>query len=272
MSQGGGLHFTDVTVCYGRRPAVHHVSGALPCGSLGAIVGPNGAGKSTLLKAVLGWLPLTTGSITLGGCPATHALHRMAYLHQQDATSAGFPVTVEEVVAMGRYPRVGWWRGFSAEDLGAVEHALVEMHLDGLRTRPFGQLSGGQRQRTLLARALATGADVFLLDEPLTGLDLPSQHDLLERLAAWAGRGRLVAVVLHDLELARRWCSHALLLSNHRVACGPVAEALCDTNLEAAFGRRLRGTEMPEEDCPRVGDPPTIDLKGGLVRSGWRRP
>lgn len=271
MTHHDSLRFSDVTVCYGRHPAVHHVSGELPCGSLGAIVGPNGAGKSTLLKAVLGWMPLTTGSITLGGRPVPESLHRIAYLHQQDATSAGFPITVAEVVAMGRYPRVGWWRGFSADDHAAVENALREMNLDELRARPFSQLSGGQRQRTLLARALATGADVFLLDEPLTGLDLPSQHDLLERLAAWAARGRLVAVVLHDLGLARRWCSHALLLSNHRIACGPVAETLCDANLEVAFGRVLHGAEMPEKDCPRIGDPPKVDLKGGLMRSGWRK-
>jgi ABC-type Mn2+/Zn2+ transport system ATPase subunit len=270
MSHHDMLRFDDVTVCYGRRPAVHHLTGELPCGSLGAIVGPNGAGKSTLLKAVLGWLPLTTGTITLSGRPVPESLHRIAYLHQQDASSAGFPVTVAEVVAMGRYPRLGLWRGFGAEDHAAVDAALAEMNLGELRTRPYSQLSGGQRQRTLLARALATGADVFLLDEPLTGLDLPSQHDLLERLAAWAERGRLVAVVLHDLGLARRWCSHALVLSTHRVACGPISAALCDANLQAAFGRILRGAEMPEPDCERSGDPPHLTI-GQPLRT-WKAP
>ncbi|MCK6489744.1 MAG: ABC transporter ATP-binding protein [Planctomycetes bacterium] len=240
---GGTLAFADVTVCYRRLPAIHHVTCALPLDGLVAVVGPNGAGKSTLLKALLGFLPLTTGSITLDGAPLAACAGRFAYLAQADASAAGFPITVEEVVAQGRYQRLGAFRGFAAADRAAVEQAIAELSLEPLRRRPFAQLSGGQRQRTLLARAVATGADIFLLDEPLTGLDAPSQHDLLARLAGWRGQRRLVLAVLHDLVAARRWCARALVLDRHLVACGEAATALAPAVLAEAFGRALPTAE-----------------------------
>ena len=235
------LHCHDVTVCHGRVPAVHHIDCHFGCGQFVAVVGPNGAGKSTFLKAVVGWLPLTTGSIEVGGVAATRCLQRIAYLSQQDQLDARFPATVQEVVSVGRYPRLGWWRGFRIADHKAVIGAMREMGIDHLADRPVAALSGGQRHRVLLARALASGADVFLLDEPLAGLDQPGQHDLMERLASWRQRDRLVLAVLHDLDAARRWCSHALVLDRHLVAAGPVAEALAGPVLTRAFHRAIDG-------------------------------
>lgn len=237
------LELDDVTVCYRRHPAIHHVTCSLPLDGLVAVVGPNGAGKSTLLKALLGFLPLTTGAIHVGGAPLGACAGRFAYLAQNEATASGFPITVAEVVAQGRYQRLGAFRGFTGADRAAVEQAIAELGLEPLRRRPFAQLSGGQRQRTLLARAVATGADIFLLDEPLTGLDAPSQHDLLERLSSWRGHGRLVLAVLHDLVAARRWCARALVLDRHLVACGEAAAALAPAVLAEAFGRTLPTAE-----------------------------
>jgi ABC-type Mn2+/Zn2+ transport system ATPase subunit len=231
------LAFRNCTVCYGTTPVVHHLSATLPPGSLTGVVGRNGAGKSTLLRAVLGWLPLTTGSITLGEGPAHDARERLHYLPQRSQIDWDFPVTVREVVAMGRHGRVGSLRRFADEDERAVEAALRELGLEPLQRRQINALSGGQQQRTLLARAVASGADVFLLDEPFAALDPSAAGDLARRLRAWADQGRLVVAVAHELDLVRAHATHALVMNSHLVAAGPVAEAMTDANLAVAFGR-----------------------------------
>lgn len=230
------LIFSDVTVCYGKVPVVHHVDACLPCGTLTALMGPNGAGKSSLLRAILGLLPMTTGSIRIGGVDSVAARRRISYLPQRSVIDWDFPLTVREVVAQGRYPAVGWWRGFSTTDHGAVENAIAELGLGRFAERPIAALSGGQQQRVLLARALASGADVLLLDEPFTGLDAPAVTDLTHRLQTWADAGRLVLAAVHDIELARRAFRQALLLRTHVIAAGPVEESLSDRHLSEAYG------------------------------------
>ncbi len=230
------LSFEDVTVCYGRTPAVHHLSAALRGGTLVALMGPNGAGKSTLLRAILGWQPLATGRITVAGAPIAQARSRLGYLPQRPLVDWDFPVSVREVVEMGRFQRRGAWPAFAREDVQAVDGALKEMGLGALQDRHIAALSGGQQQRTLLARALSSGADIVLLDEPFVGLDAVSSHDLVARLQAWAGQGRLVIAALHDVELARRHFHQALLIRTHLIASGPVDEALSARNLSAAYG------------------------------------
>lgn len=231
------LVLEDVTICYRRRPAVHHVSCAIPCGGLVALLGPNGAGKSTLLAGILGWLPLATGRVLWNGHETPGRPGLIGWLGQRRAQSTLLPVDVASVVAMGRYGRLGWWRGFGAEDHAAVAQAMADMGILGLAARPFGELSGGQQQRALVARALAGGAEVLLLDEPLAGLDVPATEELLQRLAAWCRPGRLAILVLHDLTIARAWCSHAVLLARELVAAGPAAEVLTEAQLTRCFGR-----------------------------------
>jgi ABC-type Mn2+/Zn2+ transport system ATPase subunit len=231
------LAFRNCTVCYGTTPAVHHLSAELPPGSLTGIIGRNGAGKSTLLRAVLGWLPLTTGAITLGDAAAADARERLHYLPQRSQIDWDFPVTVREVVAMGRHGRVGALRRFSADDQRAVDAALRELGLEALQRRQINALSGGQQQRTLLARAVASGADVFLLDEPFAALDPSAAGDLARRLRTWADQGRLVVAVAHELDLVRAHATHVLVMNNHLIAAGPVAEAMTDAHLAVAFGR-----------------------------------
>jgi ABC-type Mn2+/Zn2+ transport system ATPase subunit len=233
---GDLLSFEDVTVCYARTPAVHHLGAALRCGTLVALMGPNGAGKSTLLRAILGWQPLSTGRITLAGAPIARARSRLGYLPQRSLIDWDFPVSVREVVEMGRFPRRGAFAAFGREDALAVDGALAEMGLSALQDRHIAALSGGQQQRTLLARALSSGADIVLLDEPFVGLDAVSSADLMARLQAWAGQGRLVIAALHDVELARRHFDQALLIRTHLIASGPVAEALSERNLAEAYG------------------------------------
>ncbi len=238
------LHCHDLTICYQQRPAIHHITADLPCGAFAAIVGPNGAGKSTLLQGILGWLPWTSGSVTLGGETVTSCLKRLTYLPQRKLQDLDFPVDVETVVAMGRFQHRGLFAGLQDDDRVAIDQAITEMGLQQLRKRPLSQLSGGQQQRAFLARALATGADVLLLDEPLTGLDEPSCRDLLARLRNWAVKDRLVIAVVHDLTAVSSWCTHALLINRDLIACGPVTEVMTNANLARAYGRTADSVRM----------------------------
>jgi manganese/zinc/iron transport system ATP- binding protein len=262
------LRFEDVTVCYGATPAVHHLTAELPCGSLVALMGPNGAGKSTLLRTILGWHRLTTGSITLGGVPCRKAQRRIGYLPQRAAVDWDFPVTVRDVVAMGRYQVLGPFRGFRKEDHAAVDAAIAEMGLEWLADRQIAQLSGGQQQRTFLARAVASGADIFLLDEPFAGLDPSSTADLIRRLQAWSKAGRLVVTVVHDLDLARRFFPQALLVRASLIAAGPTVEVLNERNLARAYG----ASYAAERSVAAVPKPPPAPALGLSLKDPRVRP
>ncbi|HXC99248.1 MAG TPA: metal ABC transporter ATP-binding protein [Verrucomicrobiae bacterium] len=229
------LRFHDVTVCYGHRVAIDHVTINIPCGSLTTIVGPNGAGKSTLLRAILGWHALTTGEIRIGDTHTHHLLPRLAYLPQRHTVDWDFPITVRAVVEQGRYPSLRWFQRLSPHDHGIVDHALAELDITTLADRQIRMLSGGQQQRVFLARAVAQGADIFLLDEPFAGLDLHATDELAHVLRGWEAQGRTVLAVVHDLALARQHFTNAVLLHTHLVAAGPVAAALTPGNINEAF-------------------------------------
>jgi ABC-type Mn2+/Zn2+ transport system ATPase subunit len=229
------LRFRDVTVCYGRAQALSHLTFDILCGSSTAILGANGAGKSTLLRAILGWHSLASGEIRLGDAHPQHALPRLAYLPQRQAIDWDFPITVRKVVEQGRYPSLRLFRRLSATDHQRVDRALEELGLTELADRQIRMLSGGQQQRVFLARALAQGADIFLLDEPFAGLDLFACEELTHILRAWESQGRTVLAAVHDLELARRAFTHGVLLDNALVAAGPIAEVLTPANIDRAF-------------------------------------
>ena len=215
-----------MTVRYGNRLALDRVSANLLCGSHTAVLGPNGAGKSTLLRAILGWMPLTAGEIRIGDSHPHHALPRLAYLPQRLEIDWDFPITVREVVEQGRYPALGLFRRFSHDDRERVDAAIEEMGLGDLSNRQIRALSGGQQQRAFLARALAQGADIFLLDEPFASLDPAASDELGARLKSWEGQGRTVIAVLHDVELAKRVFPAALLLNTKLVANGATCDVL----------------------------------------------
>jgi manganese/zinc/iron transport system ATP- binding protein len=226
----------DLTICYRQRPALHHLHCSLPCNGLVGVVGPNGAGKTTLLHGILGWLPLSSGSITWDGRPVMALRGVVSWLGQRRSQEGGFPADVATVVSTGRFAARGLFGGFTAADDAAVAAAMAEMHVTQFASRPFAELSGGQQQRVLVARALASGAQVLLLDEPLTGLDAPSTQDLMRRLRDWAAGGRLVVAVIHDLAAVRAWCSDVLLLNRTAIACGPTATVMDDANIARCYG------------------------------------
>jgi len=230
------IRLDHVTARHGRTVALDDVTTWIPCGSLTAILGPNGAGKSTLLRAILGWHPLAAGEIRIGDAHPNHARPRLAYLPQRPELDWDFPITLRAVVAQGRYRKLGLLGRFASEDHAAVDRALAELELAPLAHRQIRRLSGGQQQRMFLARALAQGADIFLLDEPFAGLDLRATAELSAVLRAWRAQGRTVLAVVHDLALARACFDQAVLLNTALVAAGPVAAVLAPENIAAAYG------------------------------------
>ncbi len=230
------LHLEDVTVSYNRIPAVHHLNATLSCGSCVALLGPNGAGKTTLLKAIAGLLPLETGRIEFRGHQLEGTSGReIAYVPQREAVDWDFPITVRGLVEMGRYPALGKWRRFGASDHAAVEEALHICDLEDLADRQISALSGGQQQRAFLARAWAQKADIYLLDEPFTGLDRNAVEAFAQAMRRLREAGKLIMASHHDLKSVEALFDHILLLNGELVACGPTAEAFTKDNLDRAY-------------------------------------
>ena len=230
------IHLEDVTVSYNRIPAVHHLSATLSCGSCVALLGPNGAGKTTLLKAIAGLLPLETGRIEFRGHQLEGTSGReIAYVPQREAVDWDFPVTVRGLVEMGRYPALGKWRRFGAVDHAAVEEALHICDLEDIADRQISALSGGQQQRAFLARAWAQKADIYLLDEPFTGLDRNAVEAFAQAMRRLREAGKLIMASHHDLKSVEALFDHILLLNGELVACGPTAEAFTKDNLDRAY-------------------------------------
>ena len=229
------IEFHDVTVAYGRRPVLWHVDLSVDTPCLYGIIGPNGAGKSTLLKAALGLVPLAGGSITLAGKPFAEVRRRVGYVPQRETVDWDFPVSVMDVVLMGTYPRVGWLRRPGAAERRLARESLARVGLDGLDGRQIGRLSGGQQQRVFLARALAQQADIYLLDEPMAGVDARSQEQIFRVLAGLRDEGKLVVVVHHDLRSVSEWFDAVALIDMRLVAAGPTAAVLTPENLRRTY-------------------------------------
>lgn len=233
-----GLH--NLTLGYERHPAVHHVTAHLPPGSLMAVLGPNGAGKTTLIKALAGLLQPLQGHISgLAG-------QRVAYLPQRNEIDHTFPITVDDMVAMGLWHEVGAFGGYSPAQRQRCANALSRVGLNGFGKRTLATLSGGQLQRALFARLMLQDAPVVLLDEPFAGVDTRTTRDLLALMAHWQREGRTVLAVLHDLEQARQHFPHAMLLARELVAFGDTAHVLTPSHLSRA--RRLN--EAFDDDAP----------------------
>lgn len=229
MSQPGHtlLRFDDLTLGYDRRPAVHHLEGAIRRGELVALVGPNGAGKSTLLKGVIGEAKPLDGRIQLAGLRR----REIAYLPQVAEIDRSFPIRVFDLVAAGLWRWLGAWGRLGWREAERVEAALAAVGMSGFEQRPIGTLSGGQMQRALFARVLLQDAQLILLDEPFTAIDSKTTTDLLAVVARWHGESRTIVAALHDLELVRRHFPRTLLLAREPVAFGPTEQTLSARNL-----------------------------------------
>jgi len=233
------LTVTDLTVSYNRIPALHHLSFTIGCGQCVGLLGPNGAGKSTLLKALAGLLPHETGTIFFQGQAVTGATRDFAYLPQREQIDWDFPTDVRGLVEMGRLLRLGWWRRFGAADEAAVNDAITAMQLAPLEKRQISALSGGQQQRAFLARALAQQAHVFLLDEPFTGLDKPTQDNLKQLLRELRAQGKLIIASHHDLASVPEIFDEVLLLNGELIAHGPVGEVFVEENIRKTYSTHI---------------------------------
>jgi manganese/zinc/iron transport system ATP- binding protein len=191
------LVLDDVTIAYGTQVVLGHVSADIPRGEVVSIVGPNGSGKSTLLKAVAGLLPIAGGRITIFGRPITEMRQRVAYVPQREEVDWAFPVSVLDIVMMGRYPKRGWLRALSRDDEHAAARAMRHLAIEDLAGRQIGGLSGGQQRRAFIARALAQEPDVILLDEPMTGIDAETHDRILELFEEWRANGKVVLQATH---------------------------------------------------------------------------
>ncbi|HVA36902.1 MAG TPA: metal ABC transporter ATP-binding protein [Candidatus Dormibacteraeota bacterium] len=218
---------THLTVSYDGRAALVDVTFALAPGHVLGIIGPNGSGKSTLLKATAGLLQPHSGTLRVFGKPPT-ALPpgAIAYVPQIEAVDWSFPATVRDVVAMGRFPKLGRFRPFSDRDRQLIDSALDAVEIRPLEHRAIAELSGGQQQRTFLARALAQEPDLYLLDEPTTGVDAATEAALLGVVREIAAAGKPVMMSTHALERAAEWFDRLLVLDTHQVAEGSTAEVL----------------------------------------------
>ncbi len=233
------LSVRHLTVAYRDAPVLWEVGWATPPSGLVAIVGPNGAGKSTLIKAVLGLVPKLSGEVRIFGQPLAAVRRRVGYLPQRASVDWDFPATALDIVAMGRYPRAGWFRPLPRREREAARAALAEVGLADLADRQIGQLSGGQQQRVFLARALALEADLYLMDEPFAGVDAATEKAIVSVLRRLADGGKAVIVVHHDLATAPHYFDHVLLLNLRAIASGPMAQAFTQENLARAYGGRL---------------------------------
>jgi ABC-type Mn2+/Zn2+ transport system ATPase subunit len=228
-----------VTAGYDDRTALDGASLAVEPGTLLAIVGPNGAGKSTLLKLMAGLLTPWEGRVELLGGPPGQQAHRVAYVPQAELVDWAFPVTVGDVVMMGRYPALGPLRRPGAADREAVTKALDQVRMAEHRNVQIGRLSGGQRRRVFLARALAADPDVYLLDEPVTGVDPATQEELMDILEAEARRGKTVIATTHDLACAAQRFQKVATVNRRIVAHGPASLVLDPNVLAATYGGHL---------------------------------
>lgn len=264
-AQGSGTQGTqgivaqDVTVTYRNgHTALRHASFTTPQGTITALVGVNGAGKSTLFKAIMGFVPLAAGRITLLGMPVAEALRRnlVAYVPQAEEVDWSFPVLVEDVVMMGRYGHMGFLRRPRPADRAAVDAALARVGMSELRHRQIGELSGGQRKRVFLARALAQDGRVILLDEPFTGVDVQTEDQIIALLGELRDEGRVMLVSTHNLGSVPEFCDRVVLVRGTVLAHGPTATTFTRENLERAFGGVLRhitlgGDALHDDDDPR---------------------
>jgi manganese/iron transport system ATP-binding protein len=256
---GAGLDVTDVTVTYRNgHTALRHAGFSIPRGSITALVGVNGSGKSTLFKAIMGFVPLAAGSVTMFGEPGTAALKRnlVAYVPQSEDVDWNFPVLVEDVVMMGRYGHMNMLRIARAIDRAKVDAALERVGMSAYRKRQIGELSGGQKKRVFLARALAQEGEIILLDEPFTGVDVRTEEAIIALLQALRDEGRIMLVSTHNLGSVPRFCDRAVLINRTVLAAGPTAEVFTHANLEKTFGGVLRqyilgGADLHDDADPR---------------------
>ena len=254
-----GIVTNDLTVTYNNgTKALRNVSFEIPRSTITALVGVNGAGKSTLFKALMGFIPTIKGEISILGQSVKSALkdNHIACVPQAEEVDWSFPVLVQDVVMMGRYGHMGFFRKTTLNDILEVDYALNRVGMEDFKNRQIGELSGGQRKRVFLARALAQKSEVILLDEPFTGVDVKTETAIIKLLREMRKEGKIMLVSTHNLGSVPEFCDRTILIKETVLAYGETKKTFTRQNLELAFGGVLRhfvlsGTDLHDDDDAR---------------------
>lgn len=233
------LEVQNLTVAYQKKPVLRSVSFQIPSGKLIGVLGPNGAGKSTLLKAVLGLLPKVDGQVMIYGKPYEEQRKLVGYVPQRESVDWDFPTNALDVVMMGRYGHLGWFRRPGAEERRIALDCLNKVGMADYASRQISQLSGGQQQRVFLARALAQNAQLYFMDEPFAGVDATTEKAIIGLLHELKEQGKTVLVVHHDLSTVKEYFDHVILLNGELVAEGPAEDTFTPQNLQKTYGGRI---------------------------------
>jgi len=256
------LETSHLTVHYGDRPALADISLALAAGETVGLLGPNGAGKSTLLKVLAGMLPASHGTVQYRGSPL-HGTHpAITYVPQRSGADWTFPISVREAVLLGLSHRTPRWRGFDRNEQRRATEALAHVGIEELAHVQIGELSGGQQQRVFLARALLSCGAALLLDEPFTGVDIPTQDLFGSIFADLRQRGTLIVYATHDLVQASNSSDRVVLINRHLIASGSPAETMIEEPLRRTFG----GQVIVVSGSSFGANPAPIDRMAGVPR------
>lgn len=245
------LSIEQLGVHFGDRPALEEINLTFAPGETVSLLGPNGAGKSTLLKTIAGMIPVTHGTIRYGDAIVSGSNHRIVYVPQRSAVDWVFPVSVLDVVLMARRRARSRWRPFNRDDRDAALDALDRVGMQSFAPHQIGELSGGQQQRVFLARALLQEGDLYLLDEPFTGVDVPTQELLIELFSGLRSEGKTIVYATHDLAQAAKSSDIIVLVRRTVIAAGPPQDVMTAANLRACFGGQAI---LPVEDLLVPGD------------------
>ena len=233
------LEVTDLTVAYQEKPVLWDVDLDVPSGILLAIVGPNGAGKTTLIKTILNLLRPAAGQVLIHGKPYVEQRRLVGYVPQRGSVDWDFPTSVLDVVMMGRYGALGWFKRPSTHERTLAQEALDKVGMSAFAGRQINQLSGGQQQRVFLARALVQDAQIYFMDEPFQGVDATTERAIVTLLQDLRAAGKTVIAVHHDLQTVPEYFDWVTLLNVRRIASGPVSQVFTEENLRLTYGGRV---------------------------------
>jgi manganese/zinc/iron transport system ATP- binding protein len=233
------IEVTDLTIAYKDKPVLWDVDMEVPSGTLMAIIGPNGAGKTTLIKSILGLVRPAAGQVLVHGKPYAEQRHLVGYVPQRGSVDWDFPTSVLDVVMMGRYGTLGWFKRPGALERAAALDALDKVGMKPYAERQISQLSGGQQQRVFLARALVQDAQLYFMDEPFQGVDATTERAIVALLQELRKAGKTVVVVHHDLQTVPEYFDWVIMLNVRRIASGPVDEVFTEQNLRKTYGGKV---------------------------------
>ena len=234
------IEIHDLTVSYQNKPVLWGIDCHIPLHQLTALIGPNGAGKSTLLKSMMGLIPIASGFVHFNGKTIDSMRKYISYMPQRESVDWDFPISVQEVVMMGRYSKLGLFKKPREADHLIVQECLRKVEMEKFADRQISRLSGGQQQRVFMARAIAQDTDFYLMDEPFSGVDAATEITLLEVLKQMRDNGKTIIVVHHDVQAVAEHFDNALLLNLRKTAMGSVKEVLTEQNLQQTYGGKLQ--------------------------------